>query len=399
MSERSSRRRLLVLATTYPRWAGDHEPGFVHELARRLTPYFEVVAVVPHATGALREEMLDGVRVIRYRYASDGLETLVNDGGITTHLRRSPWKWLLVPGFMVMHLLAARRLVTRDTVVHAHWIVLPGLVARFLAAPYVVTSHGADLFTLRGRIATAVKRYVLARARTTTVVSQAMVSPAQDLMGGAAPNVSPMGVDLIERFSPPVNAQRDIDHILFVGRLVDKKGVDILLRAMPAVLERRPLARLTIIGHGPLAESLRKLSSELGIDTVVDFLGPLPASDLPAWYGRVSVFAAPFRSATSGDQEGLGLVLVEALGCGCPVVTTDIPAAADVTRDIAGVRSVPSDDISSLSEALVQTLEDVHSFANVSNSRSLLIDRFDWSRVADRYAAILGAVPCHARRP
>ena len=81
---RTPRPVLLVLASTYPRWADDHEPGFVHELARRLTDRFRVLALVPHSPGSSTRETLDGVEVIRYRYAPGRLETLVNDGGIVT---------------------------------------------------------------------------------------------------------------------------------------------------------------------------------------------------------------------------------------------------------------------------------------------------------------------------
>src|SRR5689334_22160597 len=93
--------RLLVLATTYPRWPGDPEPGFVHELSKRLADRFRVVALVPHAPGAKRRECMDGVEVVRYRYAPQRMETLVNDGGIVANLRRAKWKLLLVPGFVL----------------------------------------------------------------------------------------------------------------------------------------------------------------------------------------------------------------------------------------------------------------------------------------------------------
>src|ERR1700735_2418201 len=96
-----ARSTLLVLASTYPRWRGDPEPGFVHELAKRLTDQFHVIAIVPAAPGAAAREILDDVEVIRYRYAPHRFETLVNDGGIVTNLRRHRWKVLLVPPFVL----------------------------------------------------------------------------------------------------------------------------------------------------------------------------------------------------------------------------------------------------------------------------------------------------------
>ena len=173
------RPRLLVLASTYPRWDGDHEPGFVHELSRRLTNDFYVRVLTPHHLGAANEEARDGVDVRRYRYAPEGLETLIYDGGMMTNLRRHPWKWLLVPLFFTAQLLATWRQVRsfRPHVIHAHWLIPQGLVAAILATmsrrfpPFLVTSHGADLHGLRFWPMPALKRFVARRASALAVVS------------------------------------------------------------------------------------------------------------------------------------------------------------------------------------------------------------------------------------
>src|SRR5690606_19363195 len=127
----AQRPTLLVLASTYPRWEGDPEPGFVHELAKRLVEHFHVVVVGPHAPGALTQEVIDGVEIHRYRYAPVGLQTLVNNGGIVTNLRRSRWKLSLVPGFLLAQLWCAWRLVNTRKVdlIHAHWLIPQGLLA------------------------------------------------------------------------------------------------------------------------------------------------------------------------------------------------------------------------------------------------------------------------------
>lgn len=392
MTDIAGRPRLLVLATTYPRWSGDHEPGFVHELARRLTRRFEVVAVVPHAQGAASKEIMDGVTVVRYRYAPERWETLVQDGGITTHLRRSPWKWLLVPGFFIMQWFAARRSIVAGTIVHAHWIILPGIVARLLGRPYLVTSHGADLFALRGGFATRLKCWVLRGASAATVVSRAMVPLAMALRADTTPAIAPMGVDLSHRFTPDNTVSREPAHLLFVGRLVEKKGVDVLLAAMPAILASRPDARLSIVGHGPLAGQLREEAVRRGVQDAVTFVGPVPSVDLPAWYRRASIFVAPFREAASGDQEGLGLVLVEALGCGCPVITTDIGAVSDVAAGMPGVIQVASANATELADAIISVLNAGDAAHTVSEGLYRLRERFDWDRVAMRYGDMLEAM-------
>lgn len=377
-----------MLASTYPRWQQDHEPSFVHELARRLTRWFEVVVICPHAKGAKPREILDGVHVERYRYGWDGLETLVNDGGIVTNLRRAPWKWLLVPGFVVMQWLVARREIQGDVVVHAHWILTPGFVARMLRAPFVVTSHGADLFALRGQLPMAMKRFVLSRSQAMTVVSHAMQDEAASLLGDRKAVVSPMGVDLRERFVPDDSVSREPGQILFVGRLVEKKGVEVLLRAMPLVLKRIPTATLKIVGFGPLENSLKTECGELGLAGVVTFAGAVTQDGLVNLYRSASVFAAPFRAASSGDQEGLGLVLVEALGCGCPVVASDVPAVRDVASDMWGMRVVTPEDPRALADGLVASLSE-ETLVMSAPDRVRLMERFDWDTVAARYAELL----------
>ncbi|HEX5339905.1 MAG TPA: glycosyltransferase, partial [Gammaproteobacteria bacterium] len=178
----SARPRLLVLTSTYPRWQDDPEPGFVHELSRRLTERFEVAVLAPHAAGAQTEEIMEGVQIHHYRYAPARLETLVSDGGIIANLQRKPWKWLLVPVFLLAQLWATRRLIRRwhPDVIHAHWLIPQGLLVTMLmsmnrqVSPFVVTSHGADLFALRAAPLVALKRFVIRHAAAITVVSRVM---------------------------------------------------------------------------------------------------------------------------------------------------------------------------------------------------------------------------------
>src|SRR5690606_14234342 len=133
---------------------------------------------------------------VRYRYAPEWLETLVNDGGIVTNLRREKWKLLLVPTFVLMQAWMAWRLLRKEQidVIHAHWLLPQGLVAALLQSlpgrkvPFVVTSHGADLYALQGGFLEALKRFVLHRSAAATVVSTAMLGKLRSL-GAATDNV------------------------------------------------------------------------------------------------------------------------------------------------------------------------------------------------------------------
>jgi len=392
------RKTVLVLASTYPRHAGDHEPGFVHELSRRLLPWFDVVAVVPCAPGASTREVLDGVEVFRYRYAPRRFETLVNDGGIGTNLKLHPWKWLLVPTFVLGQLLAVRRLARRQRIdiIHAHWLIPQGLVAALAnlawGIPFAVTSHGADVYSFRGALLQRLKCWIAGRAVRLSVVGSAMRGELG--RSGIAEEriwVRSMGVDLAGRFSPG-GGTRTTAEIIFVGRLVEKKGLRFLIDAMPLVLESCPSAVLTVAGFGPEAEPLQARVRSLGLTDKVHFLGAIPPAEVPALLRRGAVTVAPFVEAASGDQEGMPLALLEAVGCGCPVVAGDVAGVRDVLGLPDGRIVVNPQDCEALAAAIVEKLSNpVSARTEAESLRARVAGYFDWSAVAGDYAGWLGA--------
>lgn len=397
-----SRKKLLVLASTYPRWEGDPEPGFVHELAKRLTTPFEVRVLCPHARNAAAQEMLEGVEVVRYRYAPVRFETLVNDGGIVNNLRHQPWKWLLVPLFLLGSFWHTWHEIRRwrPDVIHAHWLLPQGLIVALLGLldrhtpPFLVTSHGADLFALRAWPLTALKHFVARRAEALTVVSEVMKNELARI--GVSPrkvSVRPMGVDLVHRFTPTPDFPRSRDEILFVGRLVEKKGLRYLLAAMPEIIAHHPSAFLTVVGFGPEESERRAQAESLGIVDKVHFLGSLTQEELPALYRRAAVFVAPFVRAGSGDQEGLGLVLVEALGCGCPVVVGDLEAMADLLEPDEADLRVISTDVQALAKRIIAVLEQPEKACRrAERMRVRLSQRLGWDTVAGQYGQLLQSI-------
>ena len=398
MSDALHKRRLLVLTSTYPRWHDDPEPGFVHELSRRLTTDFDVTVLCPHSPGSKKQEKLDGVAVERYRYAPAGWETLVHGGGMVANLKRNPFKWFLVPGFLLGQVWSARRLMRRESVdvLHVHWLIPQGLVVLVLRllgcrTPYLVTSHGADLYTLRGAVPHALKRRVAAGSAAMSVVSNAMAEEAVRLrLTPPKLAVLPMGVDLKNRFVPDVSRQRDADRLLFVGRLVPKKGISHLLDALPAVLSQLPNVQLTIAGFGPEEASLKDQVRRLGLETKVRFLGGIAQSVLPDLYRGASLFVAPFVKDDTGNQEGLPVALMEAVGCGCPVIAGEVDGIRDLLGDLAEQVCVNPKDHDALAAAIMHSLEaPAESVARVMAIRQQALEKVDWPVVASGYSLLL----------
>jgi glycosyltransferase involved in cell wall biosynthesis len=177
---------------------------------------------------------------------------------------------------------------------------------------------------------------------------------------------------------------------LFVGRLVEKKGLRYLIDAMPEIVRNHPAACLTIAGFGPEKEMLMQQVQRLGLQSKVQFIGAVAQRDLPSLYRRAAVFVAPFVRADSGDQEGLGLVVVEAVGCGCPVVVSDLPAVRDVFDTDAPL--VQPGSVAEISSKVSDLMAGATEEDELARIRALLVEKFDWSAVATRYAETLNSL-------
>jgi glycosyltransferase involved in cell wall biosynthesis len=394
-SNAESKPRLLVVTSMFPRWRDDSEPGFVYELCRRMTDSFDIRVIAPHARGAARREVIEGVDVFRYRYAPLALQTLAYEGGIVPKLRRHRWKWLLVPFFLIAQYFAVRSMLRRwhPDLIHAHWIIPQGLVtiaATNSRIPVIVTSHGGDLFGLRGKWLARLKAAILRRSSKVTVVSSVMKDIVVEM--GIAPEkvvVAPMGVDLTQRFVVDESVRRNNNEILFVGRLAEKKGVRFLLDAAPRIFAEFPDAFITIAGFGPEEALLRAQAERLQVGMKVHFIGAVPSSKVVDLYRHAAVFVAPFVEDESGDQEGLGLVVVEAIGCGCPVVVSKIPATRDIFGNDLSWYVAPK-SVDQLFEAAARILLDVDlASAQMTSLRGSVEQRFDWSHVTAKYSALI----------
>lgn len=390
------KKKLLVLSSTYPRWHDDWEPAFVHELSKRLTDEFDVTVLCPREKGSKTQEIRDQVNVIRYQYAPNFLSTLVSNGGIAANLKNQPYKWILVPLFFLLQTLAILIAIKRDKpdVIHCHWIIPQGIclyIAKTLSRskiPHLLTSHGGDLYSFRGKLLSNIKKRVINNANSMTVVSQTMKHEVNRIVGRKIDvSVIPMGIDTKNTFYPDRNIERSKKEILFVGRLVEKKGVKYLLEAFKLILQDHPDATLTIIGEGPERASLEKLTTMLEIKEKVKFKGSILNKDLPSHYRKAAMFVAPFITAQNGDQEGLGLVLAEAISCNCPVIVSDIEPTKDLTNILKSDNSVTlvrQQSILDLSHA-IQKILSTKEVKIEHNGHRLISEKFDWSTITTSY--------------
>lgn len=384
---------VLVLTSTYPRRRGDTDPGFVHELCRRLVRRgFRVDVLAPRAPGIAVKEDLDGVTVYRYAYCLRRFEVLAYGGGILPRLQANPLLFLLLPFFLVGQFLSVRRRLRRReyAVLHAHWVLPQALIAAIARGsrplPLLATSHGSDLLRLDARPLHWLQRWTLRRCDRLSVVSTHLQQVAIAELGADPGSVSvlPMGVDISGRFSVSESGDRSTNRLLCIGRLNAAKGVAHAIDALRIVRERRPDATLDIAGDGPLRNTLENQARSLGLSGAVRFLGAVEQDRVADLLARATVTLVPSLS------EGLGLVAVEAMGRGCPVVASDLQGLRDVIDDgNTGFLARPGDP-ADLARQVLRVLDDPESAGRMAQAaRRSVESRFDWETVADAYAELL----------
>lgn len=395
-----SNKKILVLTSTYPRWKNDSEPSFVHNLNQCLTENFDVYVLCPHFDGAQSSEILDDVHVHRFRYAPAPLELLVSGGGILSNLKRSLWKWLLVPIFLGSQFLSFLILLKRirPDAIHVHWIIPQGVVALIASIfikmpPLVLTSHGVDIFGLRSKLWVYVRAVIVNRVSHITVVSQHMKTVLlNETNCRKAVSVVSMGVDLVGKFTECEGVKRDSNTIIFVGRLVEKKGVLQLLGIFEKIVALRPDVILRVLGDGPEREKLETITRQKKITSNVMFVGPVSQDDLVAEYRSAGLCVLPFVTALSGDQEGLGLVSLEAIGCGCPVMVGNVPAVLDIFTGFEEFLFDPN----ALEGSVTRILSVMQDFDVLRPKfellRSFCIEKYSWQAIAREYSNIFHEV-------
>jgi glycosyltransferase involved in cell wall biosynthesis len=386
------RLKVCVIGSTYPRFHEDPLVPWLRESVGRLARRgHEMTVVVPSFKG-LASHSIDDVSVLRFRYAPSAVESLTHDQGAPNKLRNPLYNLLAAPYILsgAVHL-AAWAARYRFDVFHVHWpfphALLASLAVTFPKMPRVATCHGAEL-AMAGRSAlfSGILRRSLLAADVLSCNSSHTKNEIERLCGRDAA-VIPYGATVTGSVGPR-DARRplgpdEVATLLFSGRLIQRKGLDYLIRALPAVLERRQV-KLVVTGEGDRRREWEDLAATLGLRDRVEFLGYVSSERLAELYRACALYVHPAIFDDNNDTEGLGVVLIEALANRCPVVASSVGGIVDVIAHEETGLLVPEKNERALADAIVRILDDPALAQRLGNSGYEFAKRqFDWERITD----------------
>lgn len=393
-----SKKRLLITATTFPRWEGDNEPRFILDLAKSLLEYADVTVLTPSSPGAEDKEVIEGVKVERFHYLPfHDNETLTAPGAMVSRIKQKKVRGALLPFFYKSFVRELKKRKDSYDMVQANWVIPQGVIAEAALkndVPYVVTCHGSDVNTMNNAFFTRLKRKALKGAWGVTTVSNDLMKSVNQIYRNHNQAVISMGVDINE-FNPKNSVDNFFNQngkktIVFVGRLVDVKGVKYLIESMRGIKN----TKLVIVGNGELKEELKKqarsLKSELEKDnSEISFTGAKTHNELKTVYASADLFVMPGITTSSGAKEGFGLVLLEAFASGLPVVASRTGGIPSIVTDGENGLLVEEKNVEQLRDAIIRVLGDDELRKTLSLGALSKAKEYDYSVIGRKYAEFM----------
>jgi glycosyltransferase involved in cell wall biosynthesis len=389
--------KALFIVTAYPRHESDVITPWMGETIGRLKGAGMDVEVLAPAYKGSETGHVGGVKVHRFRYGPASLETLTHDVPAMDRIAASPAMAALLPGYIAAGSAAAARIAREEKfdIVHAFWPIphgIFGLAARSASNAALVSTFFSSELNWSGaskKIFGPMLRRIVAGSDAVTVISTFTGERLRQFVPRVQSVVIPFGAAAQNRTHSsanpkPVRSAGDQFNLLFVGRLVRRKGVDVLLNAATHLADDARL-RITIVGEGPERTSLINEAARLGVTKVVTFEGGVSSARIAEFFENCDALVLPAIVTESGETEGLGVVLLEAMGYGKPVIASDAGGITDIVIDgETGVLS-RAGDAAALAQAIRGAMDDPLRMQQLSVNGKLHAEReFGWDTIVSR---------------
>ena len=414
--------KVLVIGSVYPRFQEDAEVPWLRTSIAHLKKAGVEIQVLAPAYKGLKSHDIDGTHVNRFRYAPASWEILTHEEGAPSKMASKPWLQLLAIPYIINGFFQCIRICHKwhPDVIHAHWPFPHAYIAlgaaKLFKIPLVLNFHGAELLLIRK------KKWVKPLLKFAIGQAQAIFANSSFTAGKikALRNVnvewSPYGTTLEERRETrdesnalchpernvvePKDPVTIVPHpvngkfkILFVGRHIERKGICYLIEAAKHL--PRDKFEIRIVGVGDLTEQLkqqaallderRETKDERTQSASIIFTGKLSPEDLANEYKTANVFTLPAIVDHKGDTEGLGVVLIEAMELGLPIVASNVGGIPDVVVDGESGILVPEKDPVALADAFKRLEADPTLIQKLlAGARKRIEECFTWDGIIER---------------
>ncbi|MBN2621288.1 glycosyltransferase family 4 protein [candidate division WOR-3 bacterium] len=378
--------KVLFVTTAYKRHAQDVITPWMVELIQRLRARGVDITVFTSSYKGLKNQVLDGVPIIRFRYFFKRFERLTHEENAVDRLSRGPWYLMLSCMYLLCGSIALVRLTRaqRYDIVHINWPfphIIFGIIARcFGRARIFVTFYGLEIRWLKKKFRSLIRVFsvLVNRANMISAISNHTARELSDITDKPIPIVP---------FSTPIQEKpgmvSDNKIILFVGRSVERKGVDNLIRAYGQIKDKISHC-LVIVGDGPERKKWQELAHAIDTTNRIELTGWITNQELSALYRTCSFFVLPAVYDKHGDTEGLGVVMIEAMSYCKPVIASNVGGITDVVDDGHNGILVPAGDIPALAEALMKlATNDALRREMGKRAKQTVDEKFNWDTIVN----------------
>ena len=420
-------KKVLVIGSVYPRFHEDAEVPWLRTSVAHLKKAGLEIQVLAPAYKGLKSHEIDGVKVNRFRYAPASWEFLTHEEGAPSKMANKPWLQLLAVPYIISGFFKCVKICRkfRPDVIHAHWPFPHAYIAlgaaKLFKIPLVLNFHGAELLLIRKKkwvkpflkFAIGQAQAVFANSSFTVQKIKALRdvdvewSPyGTTLEGGSLPLASAANAASATPSSGDT-PQRPVPHevkgkfkILFVGRHIERKGICYLIEA--AKYLPRDQFEIRIVGVGDLTEQLKEQANATcrperssegaeskDLPAEIIFTGKLSPEALANEYRSANVFTLPAIVDSKGDTEGLGVVLIEAMELGLPIVASNVGGIPDVVIDGVSGILVPEKDPVALADAYKRLAADPEFLKQLlEGAQKRIAECFTWDGIIQRQVAV-----------
>ena len=414
--------KVLVIGSVYPRFHEDAEVPWLRTSIAHLKQAGVEIQVLAPAYKGLKSHEIDGVKVNRFRYAPAGFEFLTHEEGAPSKMASKPWLQLLAIPYIISGFFKCIAICRkfRPDVIHAHWPFPHAYIAlgaaKLFHIPLVLNFHGAELLLIRKKkwvkpllkFAIGQAQAVFANSSFTAGKIKALrnVDVEWSPYGTTLPTDERRGTDgagALRKVEPhPINGKFKI---LFVGRHIERKGICYLIEA--AKYLPRDQFEIRIVGMGDITDKLKTQATQVDAlapaglrgdednhepafaPAEIIFTGKLSPEELANEYKTANVFTLPAIVDSKGDTEGLGVVLIEAMELGLPVVASNVGGIPDVVVDGVSGILVPEKNPEALANAYKRLAAEPELQKKLLEGAQKRIDEcFNWSKIVERQIAV-----------